>query len=710
MNAVLPHHTINQLDNSGKIKSQHLNRKAIIYIRQSTLQQVHRHQESTRLQYGLVDRAILLGWPRSAIEVIDDDLGCSGATIAGRHGFQRLVAEVGLDHVGMVLGLEMSRLSRSSRDWYQLLEVCAIFSTLIGDLDGIYDPGIYNDRLLLGLKGTMSEAELHILKQRMLEGKRAKARRGELGMQVPMGYCRQLSGIVVKDPDEQAQSAIARVFELFERKLTINGVLSEFVSQQIQMPYRVATGINKGDLVWHRPNRVTLSNLLHNPIYAGAYAYGRRPTDPRKKIPGRPATGRTVAGIEDWEVLIKDQLPAYITWSQYERNVRQLQANTAQALGVARKGAALLSGVLICGRCGLRMAPHYSSPAGRYRYSCDRMKVDYGEAACQSLSGLSLDECITGLIFKALLPAALEISMAAAEDQAAERQKQQKYWLQRLERTHIDSERAARQYNAVEPENRLVARTLERKWEEALAAESQLKTQYEQFLLEQPALLTEEERLAIQNLAQDIPALWQADTTTAIDRQMIVRQLIERIVVTVVDSTEVVQVEVHWQGGHTTQTLVKRPVGRLEQMRDYEALMERVKVLQSQRYSMPEMAEILNSEGWVPPKQRGPYNAPMVRSLLNRQGISLGTPKQQHTAGIPREADEWTVKELAQQLQMPEPTLYAWLKKGLINARQVQANARLVWLVTADADQLEQLRQQRSVQRIWVHQPMDEIH
>ena len=441
------------------------------------------------------------------------------------------------------------------------------------------------------------------------------------------------------------------------------------VAQQIQMPYRVATGINKGDVVWHRPNRVTLSNLLHNPIYAGAYAYGRRPTDPRKKIPGRPATGRTVAEIKDWEVLLKAQLPAYITWSHYERNVRQLQANTAQALGVARKGAALLSGVLICGRCGLRMAPHYSSPAGRYRYMCDRMKVDYGEAACQSLSGLSLDECITGLIFKALLPAALEISLAAAADQAAERQKQQNYWLQRLERTHIDTERAARQYNAVEPENRLVARTLERKWEEALAAEAQLKTQYEQFLLEQPALLTEAEQLAIQNLAQDIPYVMQADTTTAIDRQIIVRQLIEHIVVTVVDSTEAVQVEVHWQGGHTTQTLVNRPVGQLEQMRDYQVLMDRVKVLQSQGYSTPEMAEILNSEGWVPPKQRGPYNAPMVRSLLNRQGISLGTPKQQHTANIPREAGEWTVKELAQQLQIPEPTLYAWLKKGLIKAR-----------------------------------------
>ena len=427
-------------------------------------------------------------------------------------------------------------------------------------MDGIYDPSLYNDRLLLGLKGTMSEAELHILKQRMLEGKRAKARRGELGMPAAMGFVRQLSGLIVKDPDEHAQSGIGRVFELFERKRTINGVLIELVSQQIQMPYGVAGGLNKGDLVWRRPNRITLSNLLHNPIYAGAYAYGRRPTDPRKKIPGRPSTGRTVAGINDWEVLIKDHHPAYISWTQYERNVQQLQANTAQAQGVARKGAALLSGVLICGRCGLRMAPHYSSQMGQYRYSCNRMKIDYAEAACQSLSGLTLDDYVTAQIFKALQPAKLEISMAAAEDQAIGRQKQVKYWLQRLERAHIDTERAARQYNAVEPENRLVARTLERKWEETMNAELELKAQYEHYLLEQPTVLLEEERLAIQYLAQDIPTLWKAATTTAMDRQTIVRQLVERILVTVIDNTEKVQTEIHWYGGHITHARLDRPV------------------------------------------------------------------------------------------------------------------------------------------------------
>jgi DNA invertase Pin-like site-specific DNA recombinase len=421
-------------DRSGKITAQHLDRKAVIYIRQSTLQQVHRHQESTRLQYGLVDQAVRLGWPRQCIEIIDEDLGCSGASAEGRFGFQRLVAEVGLDHVGLVLGLEMSRLSRSSRDWHQLLEVCAIFNTLIGDLDGLYDPTHYNDRLLLGLKGTMSEAELHILKQRMLEGKRAKARRGELGMLLPMGYIRQLSGDVVKDPDEQAQTVIQRVFELFERKRTINGVLTELVAQQIQMPCRAASGANKGELEWHRPNRMSLSNLLRHPIYAGAYTYGRRPTDPRKKIPGRPSTGRTVASMDEWEVLIKDHFPAYISWTNYERNLRQLKANTAQSMGAVRQGSSLLSGLIICGRCGLRMAPHYSNNGKGLRYSCARMAIDYGEARCQSLSGKPLDQCLTALIFKALQPAALEISMAVAEDLESERLRQRTHWQQRLKR------------------------------------------------------------------------------------------------------------------------------------------------------------------------------------------------------------------------------------------------------------------------------------
>ena len=331
---------------NGKVHPYHYDRMAIVYIRQSTLQQVERHNESTKLQYNLAQRAYDLGWSADKVLIIDDDLGQSGSSAEGRPGFQRLVAEVGLDHVGIILGIEMSRLARSCKDWYQLLEVCALFRTLIADTDGIYDPVSYNDRLLLGLKGTMSEAELHIIKQRMLQGKKAKARRGELGMLVPMGYVRKPSGEIIKDPDEQAQGIIQMVFELFDKFSTINAVLKYLVNNKIRMPYRERTGLQKGELIWSRPNRNTLGDLLHNPIYAGAYVYGRRPTELRRKKPGRPSTGRTVAKMSDWEVLIKDKLPAYISWEQYERNTRQLLSNSIQGIGVPRQGNSLLSGLL----------------------------------------------------------------------------------------------------------------------------------------------------------------------------------------------------------------------------------------------------------------------------------------------------------------------------------------------------------------------------
>ncbi len=284
---------------SEKIRREHRERLAIVYVRQSTVQQIERHQESTRLQYALVDRAFHLGWARENIVVIDDDLGRSGATAEGRLGFQRLVAQVGLDKVGLVLGIEMSRLARSCRDWHQLLEICALFDTLIADADGVYDPANHNDRLLLGLKGTMSEAELHIIKARMLEGRRAKAARGELGRHVPMGYVRRPSGEIVLDPDEQAQTTIRLVFDLFERWRTIGKVMSHFARHDIRLPVRVLGGPNKGELEWRRPSRPTLQNLFTNPIYAGAYVYGLRSVDRRRQKPGRPGTGRRHLVRED---------------------------------------------------------------------------------------------------------------------------------------------------------------------------------------------------------------------------------------------------------------------------------------------------------------------------------------------------------------------------------------------------------------------------
>lgn len=698
-----PEHAVGNIANA-KIRPSHLQRQAVVYVRQSTLQQVERHRESTRLQYALVDRAIALGWAPSQVIVIDEDQGRSGASAEGRPGFQRLVAEVGLDRIGIVLGIEISRLARSSRDWYQLLEVCALFSTLIADADGLYDPITYNDRLLLGLKGTMSEAELHILKQRMLEGKRAKAQRGELHMLLPMGYVRQPSGEVVKDPDEQARAAIETVFAQFERHGTLNAVLHYLVEHGLRLPYRLVGGARKGELEWRRPNRATLGNLLHNPTYAGAYVYGRRPTDARRKQPGRPSSGRTVAPALQWAVLLKDRLPAYISWSQYERNLRQLAANTAQAGGVVRQGASLLSGRLVCGRCGRHMATQYNNSGHGLRYVCSREAVDYGGTLCQSLAGTPLDALIRDLVFVALEPAALEISLQVAADLEAERARHEAHWQQRLQRARYEAERAERQYQAVEPENRLVARTLEQRWEAALTAEAQLIGEHARFLATEPTPLSGEERARIRTLAADIPALWQAESTTDAERQAIVRQLIERVIVTVIDDSEQVAVEVQWIGGHRTRTRTIRPVARLEQLSTYPDLLARVADLHRDGYTAAAIAAQLNAEGCRPPKRRDTFNAAMVAGLLARQGLHGGSPKQQHDAGLCRAPDEWLLSDLARELHMPAVTLFSWIGRNWVQARKVVHAGHPLWLIRADAKELQRLRAQRTAPRRWTRQ------
>lgn len=682
---------------SGKIQGYHRDRLAVVYVRQSTIQQVERHQESTRLQYGLVERARSLGWAPARVLVIDDDLGKSGRSAEGRPGFQRLVVEVSLNHVGLVLGVEMSRLARSCRDWYQLLEVCALFGTLLADLDGVYDPSAYHDRLLLGLQGMMSEAELHVLNQRLLAGKRAKAARGELGMAVPMGYLRRPSGEVVKDPDEQAQATIALIFVQFERWGTINGVLKYLVGNAIPLPHRVRGGPGQGDLQWRRPNRVTLSNLLHNPIYAGAYVYGRRPMDPRRQQPGRPHTGKRVAQPRDWAVVLKDRLPAYISWAQFEHNLCQLAANTAQGLGVIRYGPSLLSGLVICGHCGRRMAAMYRNNGCSLRYECNAMAINYGEARCQSLVGRVLDEWVAEHVLRALEPAALEISLQVAEDVETERAQLHRHWKQRLERVHYQVERAARQYQAVEPEHRLVARTLERQWEEVLAVEAALTADYERFLTQQPPTLSAEEQAAIRRLASDIPALWQAPTTTAADRQAIIRQLVERVIVTVRGASEQVDVQIHWIGGSGTQATLTRPVARLDQLNDYARLMARVAALHAEGHPPSAIARLLNTEGWRPAKRCETFNGAMVGSLLVRLGLrnSHRTPATE----VGREADEWTLAELSHRLDRPQPTLYRWLCRGVLKGRQVAQQGHPLWLIRADAATLEQLQAGRTVVR-----------
>src|SRR5947209_16356811 len=325
------------------------------------------HQESTRLQYGLVGRAQALGWATDRVLVIDDDLGKSGTSAQGRLGFQRLVSEVSLDHVGMIFGVEMSRLARSNKDWHQLLELCALFHTLIADLDGIYDPALYNDRLLLGLKGTMSEAELHILKQRMHQGRLSKAQRGELQFALPIGYVWSPMGEIQFDPDEQVQQVVRLIFRTFEELGTLGGLVRYLAQHQIQLGVRVREGPGKGELVWRRPNRATLQMMLKHPLYAGSYVYGRRQEDPRRKQPERPRTGRVVMTTDEWLVLLSNSCPAYISSEHYTRYQARLQANRARAdaLGAARSGSALLAGLVVCARCGCRLNVHYVYGGGR---------------------------------------------------------------------------------------------------------------------------------------------------------------------------------------------------------------------------------------------------------------------------------------------------------------------------------------------------------
>jgi DNA invertase Pin-like site-specific DNA recombinase len=675
----------------GKIQGGHQARLAVVYIRQSTGQQVLEHQESTLRQYELAQHAEHLGWAADRVVVIDDDLGKSGASTAGRAGFQRLVSEVGLGHVGLILGGEMSRLARSCADWYQLLDLCALFGTLIGDADGIYDPALFNDRLLLGLHGTMSEAELHLLHYRLQQGRLHKAQRGELTFPVPMGYVRQPSGEVGLDPDEQVQHVVRLIFRKFEELGTLNAVLRYLVDHHIQVGIRVREGPGKGTLDWRRPHRTMLQTVLKHPIYAGAYAYGRRQIDPQRTAVGRGHAGRVLAEPAAWYSLLPDRVPAYISWEQYERHLAQLAANQARAdtLGVVRDGAALLTGLVACGRCGCRLTVRYREAARGHTYICCRHQVDYGEERCQQLSGLCLDAYVSEQVLRALEPAALELSLTAVQHVERERADLERLWQQRLERATYEAERARRQYDAVEPENRLVARSLERGWEEKLAVRQQLEEEYHRFATTQPRVLSASEQAAIRALAADMPTLWHAPSVTAADRKEIIRQVVERVEVAVQGESEQVRVRITWVGGLCTEGDLTRPVARFGQLSYYPALRAAVEAWAAAGLSMAAIADQLNTAGYRPPKRCPHFTPPIVHELLRQlQGRARCGPPAQ---GGELTTDEWWLAELARQVGMPPVTLYYWLRRGWLTARQELMSPHR-WIVWADAAECERLR------------------
>jgi len=691
---------------SPKLQSWHTARTAVVYVRQSTPQQVLDHRESTARQYALADRAVELGWARDQVVIIDDDLGKSGRSAEGRPGFQRLLADLALDRVGLILGLEMSRLARSCKDWHQLLELCARFRTLLADADGLYDPTDYHDRLLLGLTGIMSEAELHILKERMNRGKWNKALRGEVYGLPPIGYLRGPSGGFEIDPDEQVQAAVRLVFDEFDRQGTLHGLLRYLVHHGILMPVRVYRKGRRDRLEWRRPNRETLQNLLHHPAYAGAYRYGHRPADPRRKIPGRPSTGRLIRPAEQCAVLIRDHVPAYIDWERYEADQRTLAENRtrSESRGAPRPGPSLLGGLLVCGRCGRRLMVRYSGPGGSLRYDCARGVADYAEPLCQTIPGRLLDELIAERILAAITPAALEASLAAVADVEQQRRQLGEQWRTRLERARYETERAARQYHAVEPENRLVGRELERRWEETLKNEQSLQCEHEKSMRELPATLAEAERAEVRALASDLPALWRAETATAQDRQRAARLLLERVVVEVLRKSDQVDVRLEWVGGFVSTHRVVEAVSRYDQKSDWPELKSRLGELHRGGLSAAEIAASLNREGFRPPKRAEQFQAGMIHRLLSDCSLTRRHPTPEEDR-VSLGSDEWFLSDLAARLEIPEETMHRWRRVGWIHSRK-RDEPRGRWILWADDDELERLKRLRSCPRTWDNQPL----
>ncbi|MEQ9586897.1 MAG: recombinase family protein [Parvibaculaceae bacterium] len=675
-----------------KIDACHLDRWAIVYVRQSSPQQVRENRESRERQYALREFAERLGWPKERIAVIDDDQGVSGRSCSNRPGFQNVLSEVSMDHVGIVLGLELSRLSRSSKDWHHLVEVCAVFNTLLGDQDGLYNANDSNDRLLLGMKGAMSEFELITLRNRLERGRDNKATRGELILHVPIGYCKvPTTGEVVLEPDEEARAVVQLVFDKFKELGSAWRVFRYLIENDIQLGYRSQRGANRGQLEWRQPNAQRITSVLHHPMYAGAYGYGMH----RK--------GRAFLPLDEMRVLIQNRFPAYISWQQYLENQDRLQQNrsTKQTAGTSRRGENILAGLVYCGRCGYRMGTRHRERR-RYQYFCETHLQTGSEQTCYGLSARELDQLVSDKVLQALEPASIELSLKAADDIEHERIRLHDHWRRRLEQAQYEAERIERQYQAVEPENRRVARTLESRWEEALRKEQKLREDYDRVLGETPTVLSEEDRTKITSMCSDVRKLFDAPETTARDRKDIVRCLVQRVDVFVEPQSEYVDVTIHWHGGFASQYEIARSVWKYGQLRDYDRLVERVTQLHTQGTTVPQIAETLNEEGFVPPRRRGGYSTHVVAPLLKQLGLVAEINQAQVL-----DEDEWWVRDLAGELCIYPQKIYYWIEKGWIHARQ--SPARKHWIVWADQDEVERLQQLKQQRSSWTARRAPEL-
>jgi DNA invertase Pin-like site-specific DNA recombinase len=676
---------------SVKVQPQHLERLAVVYIRQSSPRQVQENRESTARQYALVDYAMALGWSRERTLVIDADQGQSSQQrIEDRPGFQRILTEVTMDHVGIVFGLEMSRLARSDKDWHQLLEVCGVFRTLLADQDGVYDAADPNDRLLLGLKGTISAVELHTLRNRLEKGRLSKAQRGELFLDVPTGYVKLSRDEVGLDPDEQVRSVVALVFAKFNELGTGRKVLRYLLRNDICLGIRAHDGPNRGQVEWRRPCVGTIYGMLHNPIYAGTYAYGRGPVDPKRKLAGRRSRSRKLVPASQWKVVRHGDLPAYITWEQYLQNQERLRQNRSRwdTPGTVRPGAGLLCGLVFCAKCGTRLRVNYKVPWSA-RYDCVRHHTHCLERTCHGIRAATLDALVTQQVLRALEPAALELSIQASGEVQRERDRLALHWKQQLERARHEAHKAERHYRAVDPENRLVARSLEQQWEQALRQIRQLEEEYDRFLQHTPPQVTAKERERIRALAADIPALWASPATTTADRKEIIRAVIERVQVRVQGNTEMVDVTIHWAGTFVSQHQIVRPVAGYRQLRDMDRLVHRLGELRDLGLKAREIAARLNQEGFRPAgSRRSVFNNTMVYQLLSRWGL-CGERNEEVELG----PDEWWLSDLARKLGVCMTLLRRWACRGWAHYRRTPR--RRCYILWADGKELDRLGQMR---------------
>jgi len=678
---------------ANKLRNEHLTRPALVYVRQSTLMQVRDHTASTTRQYDLATRAQDLGWPASLVKVIDQDQGRSGASHSARDGFEYLIAEVGLGRAGAVLCLEASRLARSSSDWYRLIEICALSDTLVIDEDGVYDPGQYNDRLLLGFRGTMSEAELHWLHCRLVGGKLEKAQQGTLRFRLPVGLVYDAAGRITLDPDEEIQHAVCQVFAVFETSKSALAVVKHFADHGLQIPDRLWQRERKGEVVWRRLRHTRVLSILHNPFYAGAYVYGRTKTRQRP-LPGEaPRIKGYTRQVkrDDWPTMLQDHHPGYISWAQFRRNQEQLDDHRTfdpdQRRGAVREGGALLQGIVSCGVCGRRMTVRYMPDGLRPMYVCAQLHTQCAAQTCQFIRGDGIDAAVAQLLLAAIEPAQLTIALEAIEHLEAQARAIDHQWHLRIERARYEAERARRRYEEVEPEFRLVARSLERDWNEKLSVLDQLERDYTETAPAASRHVSEAQRQGIVDLVHDLPAVWQAETTTHAERKHVVRLLIKDVMVTKLEKT--VRVDVRWQTQACSTLEVARPKPAYVIRRTAPEVIERIGQLARTHIDI-EIATRLNDAGYRS-GQGGAFTARMVKWLRYAYGIKSGCPLGPVACPTGQRGDgRYSAQAAAALLNVTVYTIADWCKSGRLDG--VQMAPRGPWWVVLTPEIITALR------------------